>query len=464
MSTYGVVALARPTFDVEFAEENKNRAFAALDAAGIATVGPRELLFDGPAVVAAAQAIQSAARIDLLLIIQVTFTDASMTVHLARDIEAPVALWGLPEPRAGGRLRLNAYCGINLAAHALGKAEVDYGWLYLSADAAGIEQRLRDLLQPLPPRDSRISRPGAATDPAAQRVMRALAGSRIGVVGRHPDGFDTCAYDGPALRRLAGVEVESVELETLFARAKAADDDRVAAVRARAQRDLAGLGAVDQAQLDRSLRIYCALQDVQADTGASSLAVRCWPETFTDYGCAACGPMAMMNEAGVPCACEADVYGSLSTLMMQELAQAPVWMADLVDIDAGDDTAVFWHCGLAPLSMCDPEAQPQATIHTNRKMPLLHQFPLKPGRVTLARLSQAKNVTKLIIGGAEMLRAPMAFTGTSGTLRFDRPAAAVCATIMDEGVEHHYAIAYGDYRESLRALAAQMEVPVLELT
>jgi hypothetical protein len=41
---FGVIALARTTFDMEFAEEMKNQAFAALDAAGIATVGPRPRL------------------------------------------------------------------------------------------------------------------------------------------------------------------------------------------------------------------------------------------------------------------------------------------------------------------------------------------------------------------------------------------------------------------------------------
>ncbi len=467
MAVYGVVALARPTFDVEFAQQQKDRAFAALQAAGIEAVGSRELLFDGPAVQAALEQIRAHGAIDLLLIIQVTFTDASMTVQLAADIAAPLALWGLPEPRAGGRLRLNAYCGINLAAHALGKAGISYNWLYRSPDAADVGRALQRLTAPPAPRAAASAGAGGGATAAAaeaERVLQALRGARIGVVGRHPEGFDTCEYDAEALRKLAGVEVQRVELENLFGRAAAADGGRVASVRAAAAAQLAGLDAVDQGQLDRSLRVYCALQDIQADTGARSLAVRCWPETFTEYGCAACGPMAMMNQAGVPCACEADVYGSLSTLVLQELAQQPVWMADLVDIDGDDDSAVFWHCGLAPLSMCDPQATPEATIHTNRKMPLLHQFPLKPGRVTLARLSQAKNITKLIVGGGEMLRAPMAFTGTSGTLRFDRPAAQVCATVMEEGVEHHYAIAYGDYRAPLRALAARLDIPVLELS
>ena len=138
-------------------------------------------------------------------------------------------------------------------------------------------------------------------------------------------------------------------------------------------------------------------------------------------------------------------------------------MADLVDLDFEDNTGVLWHCGLAPLSMCDPEATPEATIHTNRKMPLLHQFPLKPGEITIARLSQSRNQTKLVIGLAEFLRAPMAFTGTSGVLRFAADARQIFDTVIAEGLEHHYAIAYGDHRPALRAIAAQLELPVLEL-
>lgn len=58
--TYGVVALARPTFDVPFAEEMKNRAFEALEAAGIRSVGARELLFDRAAAEKAVAGIQAA--------------------------------------------------------------------------------------------------------------------------------------------------------------------------------------------------------------------------------------------------------------------------------------------------------------------------------------------------------------------------------------------------------------------
>jgi len=58
----------------------------------------------------------------------------------------------------------------------------------------------------------------------------------------------------------------------------------------------------------------------------------------------------------------------------------------------------------------------------------------------------------------------MAFTGTSGVVRFDAPAAAVTRRILDAGLEHHMALAYGDHRAALVAAAARLGLPVLDLT
>jgi L-fucose isomerase-like protein len=148
---------------------------------------------------------------------------------------------------------------------------------------------------------------------------------------------------------------------------------------------------------------------------------------------------------------------------LQWLSGAPAFGSDLVSFDVEKDVAVLWHCGLAPLSMADPDYQPEATIHSNRQMPLLMQFPLKAGRVTLARLSEATGTYRLVVGAGEMLKAPPAFTGTSGTIRFESGAGPVLNTMMEEGLEHHISLTYGDYVAELIALARMLDIPVLRL-
>ena len=462
----GLIPLARATFDVPFAQETADRAFAALEAAGFELVGARGLLFDAPAADAAMQRLSSE-RIDLLLLLQVTFTDAVVTVDLSRAAEVPLAIWAFPEPRVGGRLRLNSFCGLNLAAHALGRADRKFRWLYSAPDAPDIAASLRALARG----DAAqvVSVPAVAPLPedraAASEILSGLSGARIGLIGGHPAGFDTCRYDPAAMEALAGVGVQAFPVGALFARAKT--QAAIPGVTDHWREEISaitGLDALNQEELRKSLSIAAALDEMKDDHSLSAFAVRCWPEIFTEYGCAACGPMGFLTEAGIPCACEADVYGAMTLMLLNAVSEESSWLVDIVDMDARSDTGVFWHCGSAPMSMADPEFALRAQVHSNRKMALLQEFPLKPGRITIARVSQARNQTKMILAGADVLRAPISFTGTSGVVRFDRKAGAVAAAMMEETLEHHVAICYGEHRPMLRAVAEAMKIPVVELT
>lgn len=464
MPKIGLLPLGRPTFDVELAEAKLATMLAALSGNGseFELVGPRELLMDMDAGREAVERLNKE-NIDQLLVLQVTFTDASLVAEAAQALDKPLAIWAIPEPRDGGRLRLNSFCGLNLASHALGLRHRAFSWLYADPDTVTTDQiaALFDgsgVTSPL----AASATSAMATD-SARSVVGNLQGKRIGRIGAHPDGFDTCAYDGAQLQQLAGVEVDELELPQLFDTARQADAAEVAQIRQMAADALPDLDQVDQEELDRSLRLKAALDHIRTSGNYQAFALRCWPETFTEYGGAVCGPASMLGENKTPCACEADVYGALTQLILQEASGSPVFLTDLVDMDSNDNTGVVWHCGQAPLSMRDETVDPSATIHTNRKMPLLYEFPLKPGRVTLMRISQSFGETKMILSGGEMLQRPMAFTGTSGVIRFDRQVDDVLPDLINSGLEHHMALTYGDHRDILLGIAAELQLPVLEI-
>ncbi len=465
MATIGILPLGRETFDVPFAEANLEAMLAVLEASGHRIVGSKGLLFDAKATRDAIAVLKADAP-DHIVLLQVTFTDASMAVEIAGSFSQPFSIWAIPEPRDGGRLRLNSFCGLNLAAHALGLNNREFGYLYAAPDRPGIDHSVGELLA-----SGRLAKPlhpqavDAQIEPstAAEEAVSALQGARIGRIGAHPDGFDTCQYDPGKLQALAGIEVDEIDLKSMFDAAKAVDPQVVVEARSAAENLLDGLENVDQQQLDRSLRLKGALEALRKSGKYDSFAIRCWPETFTEYGGAVCGPVSMMGEARVPCACEADVYGAATLMLLQKVTGNAVFLTDLVDLDVDDDTGVIWHCGQAPISMADPDFTARATIHTNRNMPLLFEFPLKPGRVTFFRLSQARGRTMAVIGGGEMLQRPMAFTGTSGVVRFDNGARNTLESVMGAALEHHMALVYGDHRNALRAVARQLDLPVLEI-
>jgi L-fucose isomerase-like protein len=379
---------------------------------------------------------------DILLLFQATFADSTISMALAEAVDAPLLLWALPESPSGGRLRLNSLCGINLGAFALKKAGRRFRYAYASPGDAAVLVQVESLAR-------------------AGRALRTLRETRVGVIGQHPDGFDPCHYDAGRLSRLLGVEVVPFELPAFFERIRSQPVEHVEAELASLSQTLPNLAELDQKAVRGTLSTLEALRGLAQAEGLGGVAMRCWPEFFTDLGCAACGAMSMMSDSGVPCSCEADVNGTITQMILQGVSGEPAFGTDLVSANLEEDTVVVWHCGLAPLSMADPAVRPRGTVHSNRKLPLLMEFPLRPGRVTIARLSEASGGYRLVVGRGEMLQAPMSFTGTSGVLRFDRPAAEVLDVILTQGLEHHLSLTYGDHVPALLAVGEMLELPVV---
>lgn len=443
-------------------------AWQRLNELGHELVGSPELILDADALSTATSALANE-PLDALVIVQATFADATLAAAIADANPAPILLWAIPEARTGGPLRLNSFCGINLAGYRLTREGRRYRYVYCDPRNAtttdAIARRLEAPVPTIPP--IAAPPPAGLADPdataAASDVRQRLAASTVGIVGERPDGFEPCDYDADLLATTTGVTAEKATLPDLFARAESAPASSAHEVRVRVATRLRDVDQMDPVGLDRSLRLHLGLRQLIDERGWCGVATRCWPECFDEFGGACCTPQSLLNDDGLPGCCEADAYGTVTSLILQWLGNGPAFVADLVDLDSSDQTGVFWHCGLAPMSMANPKVPARATIHPYRHKPLLNEFPLRPGRVTIARLSQSRGTSRLTIGGGEMVDAPLPYSGTAGVLRFDRPVEAVMETIMTEGHEHHYGIVYGDVRPQLHALAAQLQLPVVEL-
>lgn len=463
MAKIGIIPLGRETFDVKFANEVLKNAISELDHTNHELFGSHSLLVDTDSTVEAIEKL-STNDLDLILVLQVTFTDASMIVEIARKFDKPLAIWAFPEPRNGTRLRLNSFCGLNLASHALGLLGSSFAWLYQQPNSNEIGEKINKILDGIGFTEP-LSHSPNDTPPTlrAKMVKKNLTNKRIARIGTHPDGFDTCRYDKDRIMHLTGVEVREMELSTLFDLAESSTETQINETLQETDKLIDGLNDVNQTQLFKSLKLKVALEQMQKSECIDAFAIRCWPETFTEYGGAVCGPISMMGEKLFPCACEADVFGSVSNLLLQEIADEPVFLVDLVDLDPNTNTGVVWHCGQAPISMADPDEGKSATIHSNRKMPLLFEFPLKPGKITLTRLSQARGELKLVVVTGEILKSSLPYAGTSGVFKPDHQADTILNNIMHSGLEHHMTLAYGDHRDLLFQVAALMEIPVIEL-
>jgi L-fucose isomerase-like protein len=441
--------IVRIQFDIALAEEMISKAREHLRSAGFELVGPEQAISDLPAAQAAAQMLSSA-PVDLALIFQATFADSSMVVALSEAVDAPIFLWSVPEAWTGERLRLNSLCGINLAGHALTLRKLKYDYAYGTPEDTEIIEKIRSLA-------------------LAGSLYKRLKTTRLGVVGEHPVGMDTCHLDEAGLKALFGIEIRHIALEDVFASARAISNSTISQTRALLDTRLDNLATLEQVPLNGTMSVYNALKQIASEQELDGLAVRCWPEFFTEMGCAACGAMSMLSDGfgqstPLPCSCEADINGTVTQMMLQILADAPAFGTDIVGVDQAKDLVALWHCGLAPLSMADPNMPAQGSIHSNRRVPLVMDFALRPGEITFARISQATGDLRLVVGKGQILPVPKPFNGTSGTLKLDIPARSFLDTLMHEGLEHHISIAYGNHLASLVAFAKLAQIPVLNLS
>ena len=439
----GVLVVGRSTFDVDFAGEVFGRAWQALKAVDAVLVGEPRIHYEADAALAAF-AVLKASDIDLLLVVQATFTDAAVVTAIAENLDVPLVVRTFPEERTGGRLRLNSFCGANLAAHALSRRGRSLENVHAAPESADALRQIEEAVR-------------------AAAIVKDLRRARVLVIGEHPTGFDACNYRADELVARFGVETVTTPVSAFLDGVKALPDAVADAPYARRARDFANLGEMDPVATRKTLKAYAALKGRADAEGFDGVAVRCWPEFFTEYGCAACGAIALMNEDGRPGGCEADVFGVISSLVLQAASGRGAFNTDLVDVDPVSDTVVFWHCGQAPIEMADPEVAPRATIHSNRKLPLLSEFPLKPGRITLCRITQGEGRLRMMLSAGEMLRAPLAFSGTSGVARLDIAADRYRARLLDEGMEHHASLAYGEHRPVLRRVARHLGLELVEL-
>ena len=456
----GYLALARETFDVEYAESKFKIAKSLLLSLSPDAIGFENLITNDEGADSALSFFNSN-DFEKIFLFQTTFTDAKFLLNFAKSIQKPICIVSFPEPRTGGRLRLNSICGLNLAMHSLIKNDITPDFVIMEEDDKANEMSFSNFIE------SQNESNKIAWDIATIANINAdfdysIDKQTIGIIGTRPEGFDTCDYDSNEVTSKLNVSLVDLELEDLFDEAKDIEVETIVKTKSTVSSYLAGTEELVQEEFDKSLSIFHGLENLKDKHNLDAFAIRCWPETFTEYGCASCGPMAMMNEKKVSCACEADVLGGISCNILNQMNNNPSLLVDIVDVDKSDNSLVFWHCGLAPISMAK-EGTARSGIHSNRKKPLLHDFSLKEGEITIFRVSKARGRLQFFVMKGQVLDRPNSFSGTSGVINLGENSVHKLEQMFKGGLEHHVAFTYGDISDKLIHFGQQMDIPTYTL-
>ena len=437
------LGIGRPGFDTDLGLRLFRESAALVEKLGCSVVRPDALVTDPEDVgrLAAEYRDQDA---DALLVQFSTFADGRFITRAASELDLPILIWSMPEPEVGGRLRLNSLTGGNLATSLLARLGRRFKFVYGLPNEADVE---RDLSRWL----------------LAAVTARKLKESVIAEVGNPPPGFYTSSVDALALMRKTGVRLTRVDLQTVFQKAAQVPPERYAKV---IEKDRSAVKGLDQLVTDhvvKSTQFYLALKDMLGEAKPAAIAVRCWPEFFTEYGGAACSTLSHFIEDGIPAGCEADTLGAVTMLIQHCLTGLATYLADLVYVDRGSNTCTFWHCGVGAFSLASERTGPVAGVQPNRNFGYALNNALRSGPVTIARLGQSPDGFRMLIFRGEALDTPNRFTGTSVDVRLEKPAQEVLDTVIYGGFEHHFSLVWKDIAAELVELCSLMDIPFVTL-
>lgn len=424
---------ARLTFDVELAQKIFNESKEMLMAMeNITPIIPEGLLTDPQMLIDFVK--KSGLTADLILFQDTTFTDGEFIKGAVDLVDVPVIIWGIREPNVGGRLRLNSLTGVMSTANYLTNNKKSY--LYTMGNPT--EQ---ELISNLKKQINVIS------------TVKKLKELNVGVVGDYPNGFFFSDANKTELKETLGVDLKYYDLQKWFEEAQSITEPEYKSELDFAAQRIIGLNKDEETVKYLAQFVKVAKGHIETDA-LKAIAMRCWPDFFVELKTAPCGIFSQLTEQGFPTGCEADIHGSISMYILQELTNgnAP-FLGDVVNQIKENNSIILWHCGFAPYSLANKQTGAQIGVHPNRKMRVAMDFGIKPGPVTIFRVSHSPKGYRFLITTGESLDVPNSYQGTSAEIRLNMDAECFVRSVVEEGFEPHLAMVHGDVSRELIEMA-----------
>lgn len=377
---------------------------------------------------------------DILVLLQGAFTWDNITLYLNQYFaKIPVILWAIPEGIfLDNLLCTNSLCGMIMNNSALHKTGNNCLYCFVNLLDDKAYRKIGSAL---------------AVAACAVRIKRA----RYGMVGYRPTGFYNSTFDEMNVRRVLGIEAVYYDLANLFSDIEHISEEEIEKDMVTA-RSLGVMGEATDESLRTSSRVYLALREFIHREKIDFLAVQCWPEMMK-RGLNPCLVLGRLIDENVASGCESDFGGALSMAIASWISGEPSWLADLVDINEKNRSFYFWHCGAAPVSLADGSSS-QIINKQFRGLDRGNtlEFVLEKGNVTVLRFGITNGKYRIFAFEGEAISPDIKIRGNFSEIIPQKDPGYILEQIIENGIEHHFAIIYGSYLRELKSLSKIMDI------
>ncbi|NOZ23294.1 MAG: fucose isomerase [Planctomycetes bacterium] len=325
------------------------------------------------------------------------FGTEDAVAKLAKAMGKPFLLWGPRDeaPLADGTRLRDTQCGLFATSKVLRRFGAPFTYITNSRVDDPIFER------------------GVKNFMAAAAVVREFRTMRIGQISTRPDAFWTVKCNEGELLERFGIEVVSWSLVDLVAsttaKIKKKDKKLVATIQDIKKR--INVKSISAPELAKMAAMKLAMQEFVDAEGLSGLAVQCWTAMQESLGVMPCFTHSELTGEGVPVACETDIHGAVSAVMLQaaRLGETPTFFADLtIRHPENENSELLWHCGPFPSKLAAEDVDPAIGRHyiLDPPYPGVCDWRIKGGDVTIARFDGDFGEYRLLMGHAMSCAGP----------------------------------------------------------
>lgn len=385
--------------------------------------------------------------VDALFIPHCNFGTEDAVARVARGLGKPVLLWGPRDagPDAEGIRLRDSQCGLFATSKVMQRFGVTYSYILNSHLSDPVYKRGMDSFL------------------RAANVIRLLKNARIGQISTRPAAFYSVITNEGLLLEKLGVEIIPISLSEIAQRVreivKEGNDDLKATIDVFHQRYEVMKYSNDILANIAGLKL--ALKEFAENNQLNAMAVQCWSAIQAELGITTCLAHAELTEEDLPVACETDLMGAISSLMLQAamMFESPTFFSDLTNRHPDNDNAeLLWHCGPFPASLAKKDSVLSIENHPilPGSPPGICNWQLKEGPLTVVRLDENAGKFSLLCGEGESISGPY----NKGTFTYievdDWPLWE--EKIIYGPYIHHVACGFGNYAHVFQDVCRYLDI------
>lgn len=398
-----------------------------------------------------------------LLLIQCTSFSAGFLAQVYGQAGFPLGFWAIPEGQPGGIMQLNSFCSVNMYCGIVRAyypdKRIPVKWFFGEVEDDLFAPRMDITLKAL-------------------KTIKAMSSANVALIGGIAPGFNDLYFDErKLLARFPGMRFNRLhEFSEIADRARSYKDADLAKEADQYEKKAKrGVQACSVSHRMDNIRFLKAYHDFLDEYHYDALAISCWPKFMDQFDYSICSVIATLNDEGIPAACEGDVLSAVSMLMLSRITDQPTMLMDLSAFDETDDSVLMWHCGPAASHYCNAQGYALSGNYSG-KAHIPNQPPICCG-VARDMIFKAQDVTighiagecdqLLIAGGAFSDKDKPSYFGSRGwlenlTIGEKRVMAReFIATILDQGLSHHFPIVSGQVSKVLFEIASRLDMKVI---